>query len=79
MKSQRLCGFFLVFWTLACVPSGLAQGCGVVMTRNYSSYQSASTDGAKIYTSVLVDGSASRIPLPLVPATPLRIPQRRTT
>lgn len=40
----------------------LAQGCGVVMTRNYSTYTSSSSDGSHIYTSVTVEGSATCSP-----------------
>lgn len=35
------------------------QGCGVVMTQNYSFYDSYSSDGTNIYTSALVEGSAN--------------------
>jgi len=37
-----------------------AQGCGAVMTKNYSSYETESQDGTgHIYSSVLIDGSAT--------------------
>lgn len=39
--------------------TGLAQGCGVQMSPSYSIYDSESWDGTYIYTSILVDGSAS--------------------
>jgi hypothetical protein len=38
------------------------QGCGVVMTKNYSMYATASADTSHIYTSVVTDGSASCTP-----------------
>ena len=57
----------LLLCIASCFPRVFAQGCGVVMTRNYSSYATASTDGARIYTSVLIDGSASCTPTPSCP------------
>ena len=39
--------------------SGLAQGCGGAMRPGYSIYDSESWDGTYIYTSILVDGSAT--------------------
>lgn len=41
------------------VQQAMAQGCGGWMTPQYSTYDSESTDGSNIYTSVLVDGTAS--------------------
>jgi hypothetical protein len=40
----------------------VGQGCGVVMTKNYSIYATASADTTHIYTSVVTDGSASCTP-----------------
>jgi hypothetical protein len=45
----------------------MGQGCGVVMTRNYNTYYSSSSDGSHIYTSVTVDGSATCSPTPSCP------------
>jgi hypothetical protein len=47
----------------------LAQGCGIAMTKNYSSYQTESTDGQNIYTSVLIDGSATCQATPSCPCS----------
>ena len=62
MKSTGLRMFCLVACLVGCLPRGFAQGCGVVMTRNYSSYATESTNGTRIYTSAVVDGSASCSP-----------------
>jgi len=67
MKSASLhilCSFVCV---VGSIRSGLAQGCGVAMTKNFSSYETKTTDGTCIYTSVLVDGSASCTPTPSCP------------
>jgi hypothetical protein len=51
----------LLFW-LVCVliaRSGRAQGCRVDYTPNYALYVTESTDGTKIYTTVLSDGSTT--------------------
>jgi hypothetical protein len=51
----------------ACVRSGLAQGCSLVMTQNYSYYFTETTDDIKIYTTVVVDGAANCTPSPSCP------------
>ena len=56
-KIARLLCF--VLFVLCVIRGSFAQGCGVVMTRNYSSYESQSTDGTRIYSSVVVDGNAT--------------------
>ena len=47
--------------------SVFGQGCGVVMTKNYSFYDSYTADQSHIYTSALVEGSASCDPTPECP------------
>lgn len=66
MKPLIFSACLLVFATAAAL-SALGQGCGVDMVRNYAAYQSFSSDGSNIYTSVLVDGSATCTPTPSCP------------
>lgn len=53
-----------IFWLnliimLACACQSAAQGCGGWMNPQYSTYESESTDGTYIYTSVIVDGTST--------------------
>jgi hypothetical protein len=45
----------------------MGQGCGVVMTKNYSVYVSSTSDGSHIYSTVTLEGSASCSPSPACP------------
>ena len=57
MNSKQLAIAVLALATLYSGNS-FGQGCRVTMNPSYGTYESASSDGSKIYTSVLVDGSA---------------------
>jgi hypothetical protein len=80
-----------LFWLLLCIigllQRGVAQGCGVVMTKNYNVYNTESVSSTHtqggfsntvVYTSVLTDGYATCQPTPVVHATPRSIHLRRT-
>ena len=58
MKSRLLFCFCLAVSALGFIRAGFAQGCIVTMNPTYGTYHNESSDGTKIYTSVLVDGSA---------------------
>ncbi len=62
MKSFAARILCLLICLAGTVGPALAQGCGVLMTRNYGVYHSATTDGTHIFTSTLTDGSASCTP-----------------
>jgi len=69
MKSTTVRTICLLTCVFAGVRSGLAQGCAVTMTRNFSYYFTESTDTAKIYTTVIIDGSSSCTPSPGCPCS----------
>jgi hypothetical protein len=65
MKTRNSFITFGVLMCTLCIYSPVnifAQGCGVVMTQNYSFYDSYSENQGHIYTSALVEGSASCSP-----------------
>jgi hypothetical protein len=58
MKTSRLHPVWLIgVFVLASLGSALGQGCFNWMIPKYSTYATHSTDGTRIYTSVLVDGT----------------------
>ncbi len=67
MKSILIRVICLLTCVSACVRTGLAQGCAVTMTKNFSYYFTQSTDTVKIYTTVVIDGSSSCTPSPSCP------------
>lgn len=59
MNFQRVSLVCALLCVILSARFGWTQGCGVVMDPTYSSYEARSTDGTRIYTSVVVDGAAN--------------------